>query len=126
MTSRRDTPTAYADVIYVLNLALAKPGLIYQLADTGKAVHFKQRCNAYRKMLREQATELAGLTPGFRPEVSYDLLVISQTDLDGKPDRRGVRIVFRHETPLGLILDPETGKEITFDLGTTIIKEHSS
>jgi hypothetical protein len=123
MTARKDTPLAYGDVIYVLNKALEMPGLIYELESVGKAVHFKQRCNTYRKMLREQATELAGLTPGFRPEISYDILVISQTDIDGKPDRQGRRIVFRHQDPIGKLIDPETGKEIEIDLGAQVIKE---
>lgn len=123
MTARKNTPTAYEDVKYVLSLAIARPGLKYECDTVGQAVHFKQRCNLYRMLLRTQAKEVAGDTPGFRPEISYDLLVISQTDIDGKPDRQGRYLVFKHQTPLGKITDPETGEEITFELGQTIIRD---
>jgi hypothetical protein len=112
--SRKDSPVAYEDVKIVMNLALKIPGMKYECADTGKCVHFKQRCNKYRVMLREQAMELAGMTPGFRPEISYDILVISQTDEDGVPDRHGRFLIFRHQEPLGKITTPD-GQEITLE-----------
>lgn len=110
--AKADSPAAYEDVKHVLNLAVDKPGLRYELETPGKAMHFKQRCNRFRKMLRDMEQEMLAGVPGVRAQTLYDRLVIRQTNAEGKPDRRGTILVFDHESITGRLFDPETGEEI--------------
>lgn len=112
MSKKQYSPAAYGDVKFVLDLAIKKPGLVYECNTPGAAINFKQRCNRYRNMLREMEAEMAGDTPGFRPSTAYDILVIRQQDAEGEPSRSGRRLVFDHEKPEGKLYDPETGQEI--------------
>lgn len=112
MSQKRHSPAAYADVKYVMDMAVKKPGLIYKCKTVGAAVNFKQRCNRYRNMLREIEAEMAGDTPGFRPQTAYDILVIRQQSADGQPSKQGAVLVFDHEEPTGTLIDPDTGEEI--------------
>lgn len=125
MTRRIDTPTAFEDVKYVLDLALKRPGLIYRLESGGKATYFKQRCNQYRVMLRKIASETAAHAPGFRPEISYDKLTIRQLDAEGNPSRDGSSLQFVMPEPVGELVDPETGAAISLEDGRRIIGEGS-
>lgn len=121
MKYRKDSPLAYDDVKLVMEVALKKPGLLYESKTVGECVRFKQRCNQYRVLLRKQAEEVSGTLPGYRPEISYDLLTISQVGEDRKPDRQGRFLLLKFEAPLGRLIDPETGEEITLDLARTLI-----
>lgn len=115
MTSRKKNSTAaYPDVQYVMDLALEKPGLRYQCTTYGKAINFKQRCNRYRNLLREIASESMIHIPGQRGASAYDILVIRQVNEKNEPDRQGCFLLFEHERPEGKILDPESGEEIPF------------
>ena len=70
MASRKDnSPAAYGDVKFVLELAVKKPGLQYVMKTSGAAVNFKQRCNKYRNLIREMAAETVQNIPGHRAEV---------------------------------------------------------
>lgn len=114
--SRKDqSPAAYNDVKYVMDMALERPGLIYELKTPGKAVNFKLRCNKYRNLRRDMAAEAVTL-PGFRPETAYDILVIRQTDEEGNSSRKGRRLVFDHAENDGVLLDPETGAKIDLNI----------
>jgi len=115
MSKKDQSPSAYGDVKYVMDLALDKPGLRYELTTPGRAINFKQRCNKYRNLLREMAAEMAAI-PGHRPETAYDCLVIKQQNLEGVPDRKGTVLVFDHHKPEGRIIDPETGEEIEINV----------
>jgi len=113
---KEQSPAAYQDVKYVLDLALKKPGLRYELSTPGRAINFKQRCYMYRNLLREMAQEAIAL-PGQRAEVSYDLLIIKQVNDEGKPDKQAGRIlIFEHHIPEGRLIDPETGEEIDVNI----------
>lgn len=109
---KNSSPAAYADVRTVMDLAVRKPGLRYILSSPGRAVHFKQRCNAYRNLLRNQAQEVGALIPGYRAETLYDILVIRQINAEGNPDRLGTILVFDHHSPEGTLIDPDSGEEI--------------
>ena len=121
MSKKSDSPAAYEDVKYVMNIALNKPGLIYECNTPGAAIHFKQRCNRYRNLMRDMAAELETI-PGHRPQTAYDHLVIRQTDKEGLPDRQGVRLIFDHQTPVGRIIDPQSLEEIPVGDGLDFIK----
>ena len=125
MTKRRstkaDSPAAYGDVKYVLDIALGKPGLQYRLPTPGAAVNFKQRCNRYRTLMREMAAETFLGVPGTRAETAYDPLVIRQVGPDLKPSREGCILLFEHQVIEGTLIDPETGEEISGPSITGII-----
>ena len=118
MTHKRTSPSAYADVKFVMDLALDKPGLRYECESPGKAVNFKQRCNRYRNLLRDMAQETIMHVPGQRAETAYDALVIWQVNASAESDRRGTILVFEHHRPEGRIIDPETGQEIAPPVGS--------
>lgn len=118
MTHKRTSPSAYADVKFVMDLALQKPGLRYECESPGKAVNFKQRCNRYRNLLRDMAQETIMHVPGQRAETAYDTLVIRQVNVSAESDRRGTILVFEHHRPEGRIIDPETGQEIKPEFGS--------
>lgn len=118
MTHKRTSPSAYADVKFVMDLALEKPGLRYECESPGKAVNFKQRCNRYRNLLRDMAQETIMHVPGQRAETAYDALVIRQVNANAESDRRGTILVFEHHRPEGRIIDPETGEEIKPEFGS--------
>ena len=118
MTHKRSSPSAYADVKFVMDLALDKPGLRYECESPGKAVNFKQRCNRYRNLLRDMAQETIMHVPGQRAETAYDALVIRQVNASAESDRRGTILVFEHHRPEGRIIDPETGQEIKPEFGS--------
>jgi hypothetical protein len=106
------SPAAYSDVKYVMDTALTIPGLQYVCETSGKATHFKQRCNTYRNLLREMAQEMVLNVPGHRAETAYDILVISQVNANFLPDRHGAVLLFKHQEPLGKLINPQTGEEI--------------
>jgi hypothetical protein len=110
--SKHNSPAAYSDVKHVMDIALKKPGLIYECNTHGKAVNFKQRCNRYRNLMRDMAQEQMFGLPGVRAETAYDVLVIRQINEEGEPDRKGRRLVFDHERAVGKIIDPDTGEEL--------------
>lgn len=122
MSKKQNSPSAYADVKYVMDLALKKPSLRYKCKSTGAAVNFKQRCNRYRNLIREQAQEAAGIVPGYRAETAYDTLVIRQVNEDLTPNRKGCILIFDHHSPEGEIIDPETGETIHIDGVTNVIE----
>jgi hypothetical protein len=125
MTSRKDrSPAAYADVKFIMDIAVEKDGLQYHLKSSGAAVNFKQRCNKYRNLIREMVGETLNNTPGVRPETAYDILVIHQVGPDLEPSRTGAILVFSHQQILGILIDPETGKEIEIAGVTNVIKEY--
>lgn len=110
--TKKNSPSAYNDVKFVMDMAVEKPGLRYVLESPGRATHFKQRCNRYRNLLREQAQEQGSLIPGYRAETVYDILVIRQINAEGKPDRSGAVLIFDHHVTEGRLYDPVTGEEI--------------
>ena len=116
MTTKRTSPSAYADVKYVMDLALEKPGLRYECDSAGKAINFKQRCNRYRNLLRDMAQESIMHVPGQRAETAYDTLVIRQVNPDYESDRRGTILVFEHHKPEGRIILPD-GTEVRPEAG---------
>jgi len=124
MVSRKaSSPAAYADVKYVLDLALNKPDLQYILKSPGAATNFKQRCNRYRNMIREMTAETLQNIPGVRAETAYDSLVIRQVNAELMPDRRGAILIFARQDLLGQLFDPATGEELELPGITNIISE---
>ena len=124
LSKKAFSPAAYNDVKYVMDMALKIPGLQYVCETSGKATHFKQRCNTYRNLLREMAQEMVINVPGYRAETAYDMLVISQVGADLIPNRHGALLLFRHQEPLGKLIHPETGEEILPD-GPSILDSPS-
>ena len=116
MSKKANSPVSYGDVKYVMDIAIKKPGLIYKLATPGQAVNFKQRCNRYRNMLREQQEELYAGVPGQRASTTYDALVIRQTNPEQQPDRKGQWLIFDHQEVSGELIDPETGETIKIEM----------
>jgi len=112
MSLKKQSPAAYNDVKFVMELAVEKPGLKYVSASAGKAINFKQRCNRYRNLLREIAAESMIHVPGQRGATLFDILVIRQVNAEGESDRKGAVLIFDHERADGQIFDPETGEEI--------------
>lgn len=111
--SKSSSPAAFRDVKHVLDLAVKKPGLRYKLKSPGKAVNFKQRCNIYRRLVREMAAETLMAMPGMRAETAYDCIIIRQINDAGEPDRKlGCILVFDHQELGGELFDPETGEQI--------------
>jgi hypothetical protein len=123
MSTKAQSPAAYGDVKFVLDMALQKPGLKYVLKSPGRAVNFKQRCNRFRSLMREMAAEALAGTPGFRAETAYDPLVIRQINEKGEPDRHGAVLLFEHQEIEGTLLDPETGEEIPIPGITDTLEE---
>ena len=124
-SKKEHSPAAYNDVKFVLDLALKKPGLKYELTTAGRAINFKQRCYLYRNLLREMAQDTLTI-PGQRAEVAYDALIIRQINAEGESDKKaGCILVFEHHTPEGKLIDPETGEEIDIELDgiTNYIKD---
>lgn len=122
MSIKKNSPAAYPDVKYIMELALERPGLKYVLQTAGKATHFKQRCYAYRNLIRSQLQEQVVNIPGYRAETAFDALVIRQVNEKGeskKPDSR--ILIFDHISPEGQLIDPETGKEIEIKLNIPVI-----
>ena len=93
MSHKRNSPSAYTDVKFVMDLAINKPGLRYECDSAGKAINFKQRCNRYRNLLRDMAQEAVMHVPGQRAETAYDALVIRQVNASAESDRRGTILV---------------------------------
>lgn len=120
-SKKQHSPAAYNDVKFVLDKAIEKPGLRYEFQTHGPAIHFKQRCNRYRNLIRDMLQEQYANMPGFRAETAYDILVIRQQNTAGEPDRRGTILVFDHMVPTGKIIDPETGEEIKPDLNIPLV-----
>jgi hypothetical protein len=112
MSTKKNSPSAYGDVKLVMDIAVNKPGLQYHCSTVGKAINFKQRCNRYRNLKREQAAELAAGIPGQRAETLYDTLVIRQVTAEGEYDPKSAIIQFDHHSPEGKLIDPTTGEEI--------------
>lgn len=90
------TLARFKDCEIVMDRALETPGLLYRLPSSGEAIQFKQRCNTWRKRLREQVEEGPG--GEFLPvgETAYDILVIRQVHEDGTSSREGRCIRFDH------------------------------
>lgn len=53
MKSKANRLGMYADLISILDAALASGGGTYTLADYGQAVHWRQRCYQFRKLYAE-------------------------------------------------------------------------
>lgn len=127
MTKQRslkaDSPVAYPDIKFVLDLALRKDGLRYEFSSPGRAIHFKQRCYKYRNLLREMQQEQLFGVPGARASTAYDLLIVSQINAEGQPDKLGSVLIFRHFAPQGKLIDPETGEEIEMKLDIPLFDE---
>lgn len=103
---------AYQICKKVMDMALDKPGLVYKLKTPGFATNFKQKCYRFRNLVRKlEAERLEGI-PGANPQSAYDILVIRQD----KEDKRILR--FDHDDFNGVLLDPDTGKEIDIDINT--------
>ncbi len=113
--NKKDSPASYHDCAQIMDLALKKPGLRLEFNSPGKAINFKQRCNRYRNMLRQQSQELYDNVPGQRASCVYDILVIRMRDAKNEPTRSGKILIFDHESVDCKIIDPETNKEITFE-----------
>lgn len=107
-----DSPAAYADVKHVMDLAVKRPGLRYELKSYGKAIHFRQRCYKYRNLLREMQNDQISLVPGFRAETIYDTIIIRQLNSSGESDRKGHILIFEHNAAEGTLIDPETGESL--------------
>lgn len=124
-TLKANSPAAYADVKYVMEIAVNKPGLEYHMTSPGAAINFKHRCNRYRNLVRDMVAESAGNIPGFRAETAFDMLVIRQVNLQKEPDRRGTILIFDHIQTSGVLIDPETGEEISPEIPgvTNVLKE---
>ena len=115
-SKKADSPAAYNDVRYVLDIAVKTPGITYEFATSGKAVNFRQRCNRYRNLMRQMSAELLADTPGARAQTAYDCIVIRQIDAEtGQPSRKGTVLLFDHERPEGILRAPD-GTEIKPDL----------
>jgi hypothetical protein len=114
MSLKKNSTAAYADCRFVMDLAITKPGLKYVCETAGKAINFKQRCNIYRNLLRQIATDSVMHVPGQVGTTSYDVLVVRQVNENYVSDRKGAILVFEHHRPEGKIIDPETGDEIKF------------
>ena len=124
MSRRKDqSPAAFGDVKFVMDMAIEKPGLQYVMKTPGAAVNFKQRCNKYRNLMREIAAETLFGVPGARAETAYDTLVIKQVGADGLPSREGCIVLFEHQKVEGTLIDPETGKEIPIPGVTNVIRQ---
>ncbi len=122
-SSKSSSPAAYNDVKFVMEMAVNKPGLKYELKTPGAAINFKQRCNRYRNMLREMAAEQIKHIPGMRAETMFDILVIRQFDASGVPSNMGCILVFDHQQLGGKLIDPETNSEIEIPGVTDYLKE---
>ena len=116
MSRSADSPATYEDVKKVMSIAIERPGVQYELETSGRAINFKQRCYKYRNLLRKQLQDANAHIPGFVAETAFDILVISQIDETGEPNRKNGRILqFNHAAATGILRDPTTGEEI--DLG---------
>jgi len=120
---KADSPVAYPDIKFVLDLALRKDGLRYEFTSFGRAIHFKQRCYKYRNMLRQMQQEQLFGVPGARASTAYDLLIVTQINDEGETDKQGRILVFRHFAPQGKLIDPETGEEIEMKLDIPLFDE---
>lgn len=118
MSKKKDSPNAYRDVQFVMDLALKKPGLTYECSTAGKAINFRLRCSQFRNMKRDMVAETLSQFPGERAGTAYDALVIRQINHEGKSSRDGCILRFDHEEPEGVIRDPETGEAIPFSDGS--------
>jgi hypothetical protein len=108
MTSlKANSPAAYGDVKFVLDMAIKQPGLLYECTDSGRAIYFRQRCNRYRNLLRTMQAELMTLTPGVRAQTAYDVLVIRQIGAEGKASSSGNTLRFDHEALTGILRNPD-------------------
>lgn len=90
------TLVRFKDCAAVMERALEHPGLLYRLPNAGQAVQFKQRCNTYRKALREQVEEIGPGEFATVGETAFDILVIRQVHEDGTSSREGNCIRFDH------------------------------
>lgn len=88
MTKR--SPAAYADVIEILDKAVATGSLRYRCRTYGLAINFRQRCYGYRALAYQLANEQLGEVPGLRATTPYDgLEIIIQDSLGGTISRKG-------------------------------------
>lgn len=111
MSRKRDSLAAYGDVQFVMEKALEIPGLRATFETSGRATHFKQRCNQYRNLLRKLESERLGAIPGQNAQTAFDVLVIRTVNAEGKSDRAGCIVRFDHQNPDFKITTPE-GEEI--------------
>lgn len=124
-TKKSAGPVAYTAHKKVMDMALERPGLLFEMESVNAAINFRQNCYKYRTMLRNAEKErLMGL-PGGLPEIAYDILVIrmkTKNPETGKLEssKMGNILCFDHERPMGKLIDPETGEEIKLDLPETL------
>lgn len=123
MTSKKaNSPAAYNDVRFIMDLAVRQPGLTFECATNGRAIYFLQRCNKFRNMVREIQAELLANTPGVRAQTAYDALVIRLISAaTGEPDRKGTMVLFEHERADGVLRDADGNiielPKMSFNLG---------
>ena len=106
----------FSDCREVMDLALERPGLQVHFDSTGEAISFRTRCNKYRRMVLESLREAHKDIPGFRPESSYDGLLIRLLDERGLSARSGLVVEFLHRKAPGRIYDPASGEWINLNL----------
>lgn len=111
------TLARFRDCEAVMDKALEHPGLLYRLPTSGEAIQFKQRCNTYRKQLREQSVSIGDGEIVPVGETAYDVLVIRQVLADGTSAREGTFIRFDHHVnSLGeMILPTGEAEQLTLD-----------
>lgn len=114
MSNVQDSPAYYEDVRRVMDIALERDGLIYELDSIGKAIHFRQKCYRYRNFLRDLDQERSLGVPGIRPATKYDTLTIVMVNKkEGEKQSRFLK--FNHAALSGNLIDPETGQTIQVD-----------
>ena len=105
----------YNDVKPIMDAALERPGLIYELKSINQAHHFRQKCYKYRTFLRDLEEERVGNIPGHAVTIAYDILVIRFTRKD-EGEKFSRFLQFDHNsTGPGRLIDPDTGQEIKID-----------
>ena len=102
-----DSPAAFNDCKYLMDLAVKKSGLTYECESVGQAIKMKQRCNTYRNLLRTIQQEQLDFMPGQWAVTIYDILVIRLIDDEGKSVVKGLTVRFDHTVLKGVIRDAE-------------------
>lgn len=122
MSNITESPAYYEDVRRILDIALQRDGLIYELNTVGQAIHFRQKCYRFRNLLRKMDSERALGLPGHRPSTVYDTISILMVNAEpGKKNSRFLK--FEHTITRGKLIDPETGQEIHIDLDPEVDAE---
>jgi len=116
MSTSSKSLASYTDCQRVMDIALERPGLLYELDTTGQAVNFRMRCHRFRSLLLKLEEDRLMGVPGLSPSTAYDTLVIRFANVpEGENVSNQLRFDHRSQTP-GKLLDPDTGQEIKVDL----------